>query len=214
MISTITLHSLQAMARRHSRVADEADDLVQDLLLRMLESGRSGQEPGFLAWAHGALRNHARFVARGAARRRRREASSGSVLQDRPFTRRIHADQLAQLPRALRVVAVCVNAGLNRQEIAYLLALNGTALRQRLSGLKRVLAVVAPHPDAEVAEAARPADGPLRRALQRDLPALAVRRLAVRDPDGHALFFWERDHVRTALGNLRHEPPKGPLDDP
>lgn len=214
MISATTLETLHAIARRHSRVRSEAHDLVQDILLTVLESGRTSVEPGFLAWANGALRNHAAFVARTAVRRRHREQRQPTQPDVHPprLERRLPVSFVANLPRALKVVALLVNSGMGRHEIAYLLGLNDTALRQRISGLKKALGRSGVVTDDE--ERSPPTgDGLQRRVLKQSLPDLDVRRFAIRDPDGHPIFFWERPHTLPARGNRANEPP-GDVHDP
>jgi DNA-directed RNA polymerase specialized sigma24 family protein len=68
-----TIRALMRVAARCSVVPHEAEDLVQDVLLSALERNRDCGDPGFLPWASGAVRNSARFAARTAARRKRRE---------------------------------------------------------------------------------------------------------------------------------------------
>ena len=72
---TPCLPMLYTLAARRTRTPDEADDLVQDVLLIALEQGRALDDPRFPAWAAGVLRRRALFVARTAGRRARREAA-------------------------------------------------------------------------------------------------------------------------------------------
>src|SRR5690554_3502641 len=65
--------SLRRTALRATRRPDEADDLVQDALLEAVRAGRTEFGPADLRWLAGIVRNKARFVARSAARRSRRE---------------------------------------------------------------------------------------------------------------------------------------------
>jgi hypothetical protein len=80
------------------------------------------------------------MAARGTARRTQRDtkwfAERAPVIDDASAER---SDVLANLPPALRAVAALALAGQTRREIAYLLRLSDTALRQRLSALRRVL---------------------------------------------------------------------------
>jgi DNA-directed RNA polymerase specialized sigma24 family protein len=195
------LSALRQCARRHSRVAHEADDLLQDVLLSALAAGRRITDPGFVAWAKGAIRNHARFTARTAARRRLREAASPvpDGVPDAPP--RFSPLFIASLPPAQRVLALLVNLGLGRAEITHLLGVSDMAFRQRLSGLRRAF-------DAFGAEAAScdgfsplSADGPARRSLKQALKPHAPRAFAIRDPDGIPIFFSRRDHVSPEDGN-------------
>jgi len=182
-------------AARHSRVAHEAEDLVQDVLMAAIERGRDCTAPDFLPWALGAIRNRASFAARTAARRKLREASIMMPDDDSPALPKLPATFLAALPPAQRILALLVNLGMDRLEIAYLLGLSDVALRQRLAGLRRALSqfgvaveTLDPRPESH-------GDGIARRALKRDLRVGTARAFAIRDPDGIPIFFSRRDHV-------------------
>lgn len=190
---------LRQCARRHSRVDHEADDLVQDVLLLAVTGGRRITDPGFVAWAKGAIRNHARFVARTAARRRTRETTWGSPDAIAETSPRFSKAFIASLPPAQRIVALLVNLGLDRSEITHLLALSGMAFRQRLSGLRK--AFDAAGGEAEFGAPPMPGDGPARRSLKSALHPHAARAFAIRDPDGIPIFFSKRDHVLPGDGN-------------
>lgn len=192
---------LHAQARRLTRRAEEADDLLQSALLAALESGRTDfTSAETRRWLSGVLRNRAAFDARTASRRKRRDnAWSESFL--------LHAEHggggaprsgetegaaaVAGLAPSLRLPALLALSGHTRQEIGWLLNLSDTALRQRISQLKRALAA------ASAAGAADPtgelAFGRIRRALLGP-----VRRenavLASHDPDGH-LFVVSRSQI-------------------
>lgn len=143
------------------------------------------------AWLIGVLRNKAKMAARGGARSRQRDTRwvAEKVLADTspagaspPFD---PAESLAGLPPSLRSVAALALAGQTRREIAYLLKLSDTALRQRLAALRRTLAargVVMP-------EGLPGLGGGLDYGRIRDalLPML-IRQggmIAAHDPDGH-----------------------------
>lgn len=179
---------LTAIARRHSRRADEVDDLVQDALLEALRVGRADlDDPRTLRWLGGVIRNRARLLARTGARRQRREGQwveTRSAPDDHVEPAHL-ADIVAALPPSLRIVAMLLLTGHSRSEIAYLLALSGTALRQRLTGLRRALGargIVLP-PEAPGLSLDL-AYGRIRDAL---LPMLVARggAFASHDPDGH-----------------------------
>jgi DNA-directed RNA polymerase specialized sigma24 family protein len=132
---------LLRQARRHSRRADEAEDLLHDALLVAVAAGRADlADSSNRRWLSGVIRNRAAFAARTAARRWRREllwhqersAAEPSVPPDIP-------EILRDLPKSLKTVAALAFSGHSRREIAYLLSLSDTALRQRLSALKRRL---------------------------------------------------------------------------
>lgn len=200
-LSASTIIALQRVASRCSAVPHEADDLVQDVLLAAIEKGRDCAEPGFLPWASGAIRNHARFTARTAARRKRRDGDH--ALEHDPSARplpRFPDAFIAALPRSRRVVTLLINLGMGRREIAYLLGLTEVAMRQRIAGVRKAFADFAG--TAEIAShTAFPADGLARRALKASLPKHGDRRFAVRDPDGLPIFFSAGGHVSPDRGN-------------
>lgn len=134
--------ALGRVARRYTRRPDEADDLVQDALLEAVKAGRTDlHDPTTLRWLAGIVRNRARFVARTAGRRRRRESD---WLNDRPFAEEGSETVdvgtiLDRLAPAQRAVAALALSGHTRREIAYLLRLSDTTLRQRITALRRAL---------------------------------------------------------------------------
>lgn len=174
---------------------------MQDVLLFALSSGRKITDPGFSAWARGAIRNHARFTARTAARRRARETAweaPGGASDALPgfspaFT--------SSLPPAQRVVALLVNLGLGRAEITHLLGVSDIAFRQRLSGLRKAFDAFGGEAASSVGFPPLSADGPARRSLKQALQPAAARTFAIRDPDGISIFFSRRDHVSPGDGN-------------
>ncbi len=135
-----TYRLLLALARRLSRVASDAEDLVQDTLLAGLHADRSD-----VGWLCGTLRQQATLTARTAARRRRREqsviddayaigapASLSETLQPRGL--------LQKLPPAARRLATLALHGLNADEIRWILGVSPTAFRQRLTSIRKTLA--------------------------------------------------------------------------
>ncbi len=192
---------LHAQARRLARRPEEADDLLQSALLAALESGRTDlASPETHRWLSGVIRNHAAFDARTSARRRRRDSAWGEDVFPRterggggsPRLRGETVGPAATLPNlspSLRLTALLAFSGHTRQEIGWLLNLSDTALRQRISQLKRALDN-APAPDA--APTGPLAFGRIRRALLG--PARRENAfLASHDPDGH-LFVVSRSH--------------------
>jgi DNA-directed RNA polymerase specialized sigma24 family protein len=179
---------LCAIARRESRDADAAEDMVQEAMLAAVLAGRTDfDHPDNARWLVGTVRNRARMAARSAIRRRQRDghwvaaATPSEPIETDGETSKL----LATLPRALRVLAALILSGHNRREIAYLLKLSDPALRQRVVALKR--RVVA-------AGLALPADLPglsLDLAYGRIRDALLPQLLrdggmfASHDPDGH-----------------------------
>ena len=177
---------LIAIARREAGCV-LAEDVVQDVLLIAVEAGHLDLADADIGrWLCGVVRNRARMTARAARRGRRREDSwQASRTPSSSAEAFSPSDTLAGLSPALRTLAALVLTGHNRREIAYLLGLPDTALRQRICALKRQLAdrgLAAPgelsglHLDL--------AYGRIRDVL---LPAL-VRHggaFASHDPDGH-----------------------------
>lgn len=178
---------LCAIARRDC--GEEAEDVVQEALLAAVRAGRVDLGDAATArWLTGVVRNQARMSARGSVRRRHRETGWAALPRD-------HGDSsdaplpigpiLSGLPASLRSVALLALTGHNRREIAYLLRLEDTALRQRISGLKSKLAAAGigmptgmPGLNLDLAY------GRIRDAL---LPLLLRQdgALASHDPDGH-----------------------------
>ena len=188
-LSTDTIEALMRVAACCSVIRDEAEDLVQDVLLSAIEKNRDCSDPSFLRWASGAIRNRARFAARTAVRRKRREhvyaAEHDRSADSLP---RFPDTFIVTLPRSRRVLALLINLGMGRSEIAYLLGLSDMAMRQRISGVRRAFALFTGEADSDF-HASFPADGLARRALKASLPRRGQRHFAVRDPDGTPIFF-------------------------
>ena len=192
---------LHAQARRLTRRPEEADDLLQSALLAALESGRTDlSSPETRRWLSGVLRNRAAFDARTAGRRRSRDSTwsesfllhaehGGGGAPRSGETER--ATAVAGLAPSLRHPALLALSGHTRQEIGWLLNLSDTALRQRISQLRRALATV-PAPDT-TDPTGQLAFGRIRRALLG--PARREHAvLASHDPDGH-LFVVSRSQI-------------------
>lgn len=137
-----TYAALGRMARRHARRRDEVDDLVQDALIVAIGNGRTNlDDAATQRWLAGVMRNQAAARARAAARRQHRE-TSWQLLRPEvqpPELRPPLEAILCGLPPSLKAVAALALSGHNRREIAYLLKLSDTALRQRVRALKRQL---------------------------------------------------------------------------
>ncbi len=201
---------LRAQARRNTRRAADADDLVQDALLIALEQGRQDDS----AWLAGVIRNQATMQARSAIRRRRREAV---VVEDdiRPVREDIAPSATAlleRLPPAARRVAVLALHGLNADEIRWVLAISATAFRQRLTSIRKTLGALPPSQRAEamalayVRDPARSVElqfGLIRRALKAALRG--VDGIGTHDADGHLIVLRTAArggaHTSTASGN-------------
>jgi RNA polymerase sigma-70 factor (ECF subfamily) len=148
------LPELRAFARLRAGSRSEADDLVQEALLRMLRASggfRPGPDPaaGLRAWAFAVLRN----TFHEAHRRRRREAGrvaaspAGQPGEGRPPTQEHEAGMgdlaraLATLPPALREALVLVGArGLSYEEAAAICKVPIGTMKARVSRGRRVLA--------------------------------------------------------------------------
>jgi DNA-directed RNA polymerase specialized sigma24 family protein len=186
---------LLAIARRCSRRADEAEDLVNDALIVALEHGRGELgDPANRRWITGVIRNSASMRARTATRRKLRDGAWLAVVRQeiQPPQREPRPMRLLEdLPRALKAVAGLALSGHSRREIAYLLRISDAALRQRILALKRQFAgkgVAMPdgHPGLTLDLAYGRMSQALLPGLRRHLGAFASH-----DPDGH-LFYVKR----------------------
>ena len=179
---------LCAIARRETRDAGAVEDMVQEALLAAILAGRVDFDaPETARWLTGTVRNRARMAARGAMRRRSRETRWQAEAHTEPAASEQGdvASLLASLPPALKAVAALTLSGHTRREIAFLLDLPDTALRQRIAALRRRvvqagLAVPADLPGLSLDLAY----GRIRDAL---LPQLLREGglFASHDPDGH-----------------------------
>jgi DNA-directed RNA polymerase specialized sigma24 family protein len=185
---------LHTLARRASRRAEEADDLLQSALLAAIEAGRTDfASPKTRRWLAGVIRNRGAFEARTAARRRQRESAFAApdTTEDRQPTTQVK--QLDALPPALRVTALLALNGCTRTEIGWLLGLSDVALRQRISQLRRALDRAGLSAPGEPQLSGSLDFGRIRAAL-----LAAARRgdafVASHDPDGH-LFVVSRSQI-------------------
>lgn len=129
---------LLRQARRRTRRADEAEDLLQSVLVAALEAGRCNLTVAEnRRWVEGALRRRSAFEARSAARRRRRETHYAEQIVEDGSQAAFPKRFVDGLPPGLRTTALLVLAGHTRAEIAWLLRLSDTALRQRFSEIRR-----------------------------------------------------------------------------
>lgn len=180
------LNQLLAIARRECG-PHLAEDVVQEALVIAVEAGRldiTAPETG--RWLCGVVRNRARMQLRSDRRRRTRERAFAAMpTTDSPETGAGLLDVMQGLSPSLRGFAALVLTGHSRREIAWLLDLSDTALRQRVSSLKRVLrarGLVAP---SELCGLTLGLDyGRIRDVL---LPELHRQggHFASHDPDGH-----------------------------
>lgn len=198
---------LRTEARRHTRRAADADDLVQDALLIALEQGRS-DDP---AWLAGVIRNQAAMQARSAIRRRRREAAAVTdedVAIAHEEAQPSAGALLERLPPAARRVAVLALHGLNAEEIRWVLGISAAAFRQRLTSIRKALGALPPSQRAEalalayVRDPARTVDlqfGLVRRALKAALGGTDG--IGTHDADGHLIV------LRAAVPGSAHTSP-------
>ncbi|WP_417307519.1 RNA polymerase sigma factor [Devosia sp.] len=182
-----TLHTqLLAIARRTVGV-HHAEDVVQDAMLVAVESGRLNlTDPANTRWLKGVVRNRARMAARTAHRSLRRDSGWHTDPQPPGQSSSTRLPEiLTDLPPALRTLAALVLTGHNRREIAWLLDLPDTALRQRILALKRRLAARGLAAPSELTGLNLDlAYGRIRAALQAALD-LRAGQFATHDPDGH-----------------------------
>jgi DNA-directed RNA polymerase specialized sigma24 family protein len=175
-----------AAARRHSRVASEAEDLLHETLLAAIAAGRV-PDCSSKAWLRGAMRNIAAMQARSAGRRRRREAVAAQLDDGDPVQPQLaERPRLPPLPPASRIVALLALSGHNRAEIRSLLRISDATLRQRIAETKRRWGKAG---HGGLVDALPPGNtalafGSIRRAL---LPVVRSGRAAFgsHDPDGH-----------------------------
>jgi len=175
-----------------------AEDIVQDALVIAIETGRHDlADPDNAAWLRGVVRNRARMHLRTARRRQGREAKWQAPA---PAPQNIEQSEMAEimagLPPALKSLAALVLTGHNRREIAYLLDLPDSALRQRVSALKRHMrnkGLAAP--SELIGLNLDLAYGRIRDAL---LPALQRNGglFASHDPDGHIFIVRRSQNAR------------------
>jgi DNA-directed RNA polymerase specialized sigma24 family protein len=196
-----TYRDILVAARRATRSEDEARDLVQDVLeIALRRRADDWSSPEGRVWLRGVVRKHAAFVVRGEKRRRRREsladsngtASAGAWVWQPKF--------LASLPSSLRRVATLASADLCAAEIRWLLQLTDTALRQRLSALRRALRG---HDEPPTLPAPEPPGsfGAQRAQVLAHLRQRGGRAIATCDPDGHVLFLKIDPHNAGLCGN-------------
>lgn len=176
------------LARRHTRRAAEAEDVLQDALVAAIAAGRADfDRDENRRWLAGVIRKKALLTARGAGRRLRRERLWSAAIPDTvsPMTTETLRAALADLAPSLRLVAALALSGHSRAEIAWLLRLSDTALRQRISAHKRALAARGVRMPVDLPGLSLDlAYGRIRDAL---LPQLmnAGGDFASHDPDGH-----------------------------
>jgi len=177
-------------ARKVTRHCDEAEDLLQVILLAAVEAGRTDLScTDNRRWLFGALRKRAAFNARSAVRRQKREASSilpeESVEEPQAENQVSTADFVNTLPPSLRTAALLALAGHTKAEVAWLLRISDAALRQRIAQIKRRWRQFdGRHVSGLPSLKGELAFGQIRQALLKMSRHNSVM-LASHDPDGH-----------------------------
>src|SRR5687768_7585308 len=116
-----TYLELLRSARRRSRRADEAGDLLQTSLLAAIEAQRGDMTRAEnRRWLGGVLRNRALHEARSAARRRQRESAYVMLAGAEPAPAAEPDHFVTTLPPALRTTALLALTGHTKAEIAWL----------------------------------------------------------------------------------------------
>lgn len=194
---------------------EEADDLVQDLLLEAVRKEKDFTADHFLAWAHGVLRNRAAFIARTEGRRRKREKAVQEKRDDQDqFLPAFPKLFIGSLSPALRITARLINCGLNQEEIEYLLGISNQTLRQRFSQLRKewtfFLEVTGSGPEYSKETDHDPFDiGLLRRSLRKSFHGNPEKMIGTFDPDGHLFIVRSgSSHKKSAGGNSKTEEDK------
>lgn len=188
-------------ARRFAASHDEACDLVQDAVMIALARGfEDWSAPGRRGWLRGVVRKRAASVIRGQQRRRRREALPDGACSSASTRWVWQADFLASLPRSLRAVALLASADLCAAEIRWLLGVSDTALRQRLTALRRAVGAEGEPPTRPASEPQLSFGGP-RALLLAGLRRQHGRVVATHDPDGHVILLRIGPHEMGLGGN-------------
>lgn len=191
---------LLGQARRRVRHLPEAEDLLQDALLIALEAQRGDlTRTENRRWLAGVIRNRGLLDARSAARRRRREAEFHATAPEIVLSDAACPAPVLDLPPALRTTALLALTGHTRPEIGWLLQLSDTALRKRISEIRR--------------RWKEGGAGPGMAALRGDLPFGLMRRallgrvrdqrpaLGSHDPDGNLFVVSSRIPMRRQQGS-------------
>jgi RNA polymerase sigma-70 factor (ECF subfamily) len=205
-MNRVTYARLLRHARAVSRRADEAEDVLQVVLLAAVQAGRIDFEASEnQRWVYGALRKRAAFEARSALRRRAREATLSPV--ETTDTTTAPDPFIDTLPPALKRTARLALGGHSRAEIAHLLRLSDTALRQRITQIRRRWRATGGAAIHEMPGLSGTLPfGLIRRALMPAMLAPDVR-LGSHDPDGH-LFVISDAHKTRCRGNKGCNPSK------
>lgn len=130
---------LVRLSRRHTRMADEAEDLAHDVILSALRRGWRVDDGRLVRAASAATRRHAAFVARTQGRRRAREqahALEGHAVVSEASEAVSGGTSLSRLSPPLRTTLLLLLRGLGKAELRHLLGLSDAALRKRFQALR------------------------------------------------------------------------------
>lgn len=182
----LSYSQLLQYARKVTRHIDEAEDLLQSILLAAIEQGRADLAcTQNRRWLYGALRKRAAFDARSAVRRQQREVSATLTDEPQEESHESPQDFVDTLPPSLKATAQLALAGHTKAEIGWLLRVSDAALRQRIVQIKRRWRTYDGRIVSDISTLkGELAFGQIRQALlqmSRHNDAL----LASHDPDGH-----------------------------
>ena len=210
--TSLPFDELNRIARKYTRRMEEADDLVQDLLLEAVRQEKDFTEDQFMAWAHGVLRNRAAFIARTEARRKKREKAVQAKMENPEHHRpAVPHPFIGSLSPSLQITARLLNCGLNQKEMEYLLGISNQTLRQRFSQLRKKWSIFLKETGYGPEYGNEPVHDPfdiglLRRSLRKSFHGNPEKMVGTFDPDGH-LFIVRSDssHKKNSGGNSSTE---------
>ncbi|WP_339067785.1 sigma factor [Teredinibacter turnerae] len=181
---------LLSYARKMTFYGDEAEDLLQTALLAALEANRGDiTHEANRRWLVGVLRKQSLFVARTAARRKKREAAVTCVGQSSAENAPSTSDFVNTLPPKLKTTALLILTGHSKLEIAFLLRVSDCALRQRIAQIKKQWRLFDGRSVFELPGlSGELAYGRIRQALLK-APVRNKVTLATHDPSGHLIMF-------------------------
>lgn len=182
-------------AMRASKRVDEAEDLLQTVLVAAIEADRADLSvTDNRKWVVGALRKRALFDARSATRRRQRETLS--VQSESPSTDKdtLPSSFIATLPPQLRTTALLALTGHTKPEIMWLLRISDPTLRQRITQIRRRWRAIGGQEFGEIPGLGGKLDfGRIRQDLMKSAKNDQVI-LATHDPDGHLFILGSQNY--------------------
>lgn len=198
-------------ARKVAFDNDEAWDLLQSALVTAIENGRADMSCVHnRRWLIGVLRNQAAFCARTALRRRQRDAAAAFTHEEQSADDTVCSEGfIATLPPSLKTTALLALAGQTKEEIAWLLRVPDTAMRQRIVQLKRRWTAFDGRAVAEFIHLRGELDfGWIRQSLLKS-PCLQQAILATHDHDGHLFMLSSQNNpARQHSGKFTHKKEK------